>query len=192
MDLRRLRYLGELAVARAGLSTPEQVLASMSQRIAQLQRSAGRLVQTLEQSSNGVWTSEGISGVNTNANTSVSYYLKGQIVGFLLDARVRRATNGAKSLDDVMRLAYQRYGGARGFTPGEFQAIASEIAGVDLAGWFRRAVASTDELDYAEALEWYGLQFTTAGWVLEPRADATSGQREHLRALVASQGRPTP
>ena len=101
-------YFGNLAVLRAGLSDERAFLASTSSQIAQLQASPGRLVQTLAQSSLDVWTSEGVSGVNTNANTSVSYYLKGQIAGFLLDAKVRRATNGARSLDDVMRLAYRR------------------------------------------------------------------------------------
>jgi predicted metalloprotease with PDZ domain len=177
-------YVGELAVTRAGLSTPAQFLASLSQKIAQLQRSPGRLVQTLEQSSNEVWTSEGISGVNTNADTSVSYYLKGQIVGFLLDAQVRKATGGIKTLDDVMRAAYRRYGGARGFTPEEFRATASEVAATDLAGWLHRAVASTEELDYAGALDWYGLRFAPGAWTLEVRSDATAAQRERLHALL--------
>jgi predicted metalloprotease with PDZ domain len=179
-------YFGEVAVSRAGLSTQDQFLASLSQKIGQLQASPGRLVQTLEQASNDVWTSESVSGVNTNAATSVSYYLKGQIVGFLLDARIRRATGGARSLDEVMRLGLARYGGARGFTPEEFRATASEVAGVDLSAWFRRAVASTDELDYADALEWYGLQFASGGWTLEARADATAAQHDRLRALFAN------
>ena len=176
-------YFGELAVTRAGLTTPEAFVASMSAKIAQLQKSPGRLVQTLEQSSLDVWTSEGTSGVNTNANTSVSYYNKGQIAGFLLDAEVRRASRGSKNLDDVMRLAYQRYGGARGFTPEQFRATASEVAGSDLSAWFTRSVASTEELDYARALDWYGLQFAPGGWTMEARADATEDQKAHLRAL---------
>jgi predicted metalloprotease with PDZ domain len=177
-------YFGNLAVLRTGLATEDSFLTSTSSQIAQLQNAPGRLVQTLEQSSLDVWTSEGVSGVNTNANTSVSYYLKGQIAGFLLDARVRRATNGAKSLDDVMRLAYRRYGGEKGFRPEEFRATAEEVAGVDLTGWFTRTVSSTDELDYTEALEWYGLQFAPGGWKLEARPDATVAQRDHLRTLL--------
>ena len=52
------------------------MLVSLSAKIDRLQQSPGRLVQTLEQASLDVWTSEGVSGVNTNANTSVSYYVK--------------------------------------------------------------------------------------------------------------------
>ena len=45
-------------------------------------------------------------------NASVSYYTKGAVLAFLLDAKIRRATAGAKSLDDVMRAAFQKYSGA--------------------------------------------------------------------------------
>ena len=177
-------YMGSLAVMRAGLSTPQNFLDGLSGQIRQLQNAPGRLVQTLAQSSLDVWTSESVSGVNTNANTSVSYYIKGQIAGFLLDAEVRSATGGAKSLDDVMRLAYQRYGGERGFTPGQFRATTSEVAGRDLSAWFQRVVSSTEELDYTAALEWFGLRFVAGSWTRGARDDATPAQNDHLRALL--------
>jgi predicted metalloprotease with PDZ domain len=177
-------YFGELAVERAGLSRPADILKSLTARIEQLQRSPGRLVQTLEQASLDVWTSESISGVNTNANTSVSYYMKGQIAAFLLDARIRRATGGARSLDDVMRLAYRRYGGSRGFTPDDFRATASEVAGADLSGWFKRTVSSTQEIDYDDALDWYGLRFAAGTWTLERRDDASAKQKARLTAWL--------
>ena len=41
-------------------------------------------------------------------NTAISYYVKGAVIGFLLDAHIRRLTDGAKSLDDVMRLMRSR------------------------------------------------------------------------------------
>jgi predicted metalloprotease with PDZ domain len=176
-------YVGGLAVIRAGLSTPQAFLDGLSAQIRQLQGAPGRLTQTLAQSSLDVWTSESVSGVNTNANTSVSYYIKGQIAGFLLDAEIRRATGGVKALDDLMRLAFLRYGGERGFTPEQFRATASEVAGRDLGAWFRRVVSSTEELDYAAALDWFGLQLSGT-WTLAPREDATAAQKDHLRALV--------
>src|SRR5437899_5632341 len=180
-------YFGELAVRRAGLSTRADVLKSLSSKIEQLQRSPGRLAQTLEQSSLDVWTSESVSGVNTNAKTSVSYYVKGQIAGFLLDARIRRATGGARSLDDVMRLAYRRYGGSRGFTADDFRATASEVAGADLSGWFKRTVSSTQELEYDDALDWYGLRFAVGTWTLERREDASVQQKARLTAWLGGE-----
>jgi predicted metalloprotease with PDZ domain len=182
-------YFGDLMIVRAGLATPRDHLAALSSHIGQLQNSRGRLVQSLEDASLDVWAS-GTSGVGRDATTKLSYYVKGPVVGFLLDARIRRATDGKKSLDDVMRLAYARYSGDRGFTPEQFRATAEEVAGVDLKEWFRKAVASTDELDYREALDWFGLRFAPAddpkkAWKLEVREDATDIQKGHFRAWVS-------
>src|SRR5262249_60060126 len=96
--------------------------------ISSLQNSPGRLKQTLEQASLDVWNS-GTSGVGRDTKNLISYYVKGPVAGFLLDARIQRVTGGRKSLDDVMRLAYKRYSGARGFTPEQFRKTAEDVAG---------------------------------------------------------------
>lgn len=188
-------YFGELLVARAGIGRPEDFLASVSSHIRQLQNSPGRLLQTLEQSSLNVWTS-GTSGVGQDNTRTVSYYVKGPVVGFLLDARIQRLTGGRKSLDDVMRLAYKRYSGARGFTAEQFRKTAEDVAGADLKEWFRKALASTEELDYNEALDWYGLRFAAPDekqpakkWNLEIREDATEAQKNRLRGLLGQDGK---
>jgi predicted metalloprotease with PDZ domain len=177
-------YYSGLLMTRSGLQTPDEYLASLSSLIGNLQNAPGRLLQSVERSSLEVWNNSN-SGVNPNGNT-VSYYNKGNVLGLLLDAKIRRATNGARSFDDVMRLAYQRFGGERGFTPDEFRMTAETVAGVNLAAWFKTAVSSTDELDYLDLLEWYGLRFTpssapiTGNWTLERRPDQTAVQQQRL------------
>jgi predicted metalloprotease with PDZ domain len=151
-------YFGDLLVSRAGLATPEEYLGLMSTFIGQLQNTPGRLVQTLDQASLDVWTG-GMSGISRMGGTTISYYVKGPVVGFLLDAKIRHVTGAKKSLDDVMRLAYKRYADERGFTPEQFRATTEEVAAIHLGAWFQRALASTEELDYTEALDWYGLRF---------------------------------
>jgi len=190
-------YYGDLAVVRAGLGTVEDHLSGLSSQIRQLQTSPGRLRQTLEQSSLDVWTGSS-SGVGVDTSAGVSYYVKGAVVGLLLDARIRRITGGRRSLDDVMRLAYARYSGERGFTPPEFQAVVADVVGADLSGFFRLALASTDELDYGEMLDWFGLRFAEPGssdperaWALEVRPDATPEQASRLeRWLTPGRQRP--
>src|SRR5262249_15564732 len=180
-----------------GLSSQQDFLTRLSSQIKQLQNSPGRLAQTLEQSSREVWTNS-FSGVGGNNTKSVSYYIKGPVVGFLLDARIRRATGGSKTLDDLMRLAYERYSGDRGFTAEQFREAAEAVAGVDLKEWFRQAISSTEELDYSEALDWFGLRFAASDgqkqektWRLEPRPDATAAQKTHLTAWLDAAGSPT-
>jgi predicted metalloprotease with PDZ domain len=184
-------YYGDLAVARSGVGTAEDFVAGMGALIRRVQTSPGRLVQTLEQASLDVGTIGG-SGVGGNRSTTVSYYDKGPIAGLLLDAKIRRATDDHRSLDDVMRLEYQRYSGERGFTPGQFQGTASEAAGVDLAASFHKMLATTEEFDYTEMLDWFGLGFAEPGssdpskaWALMVRPDATEQQKRHLEHLLA-------
>ena len=182
-------YYDEILTARAGLRSSEDVLAGLSSKIQRLQKSPGRLVQSLERASLEVWGTPTSGLPRDDSVDTVSYYVKGPIVGFLLDAKIQQATGGRKSLDDVMRLAYQRYSGEHGFTPEQFQMTTEEVAGVDLKGWFHRAVSSTEELDYSEALEWYGLQLgpkddAARMWQLETRPDSTVTQRACWRKLV--------
>jgi predicted metalloprotease with PDZ domain len=182
-------YYDGLIVTRAGLNDPADFLARLSSNIKRLQNTPGRLVQTLEQASHDVWTSS-FSGIG-GGEKMVSYYVKGPIVGFLLDAHIRKATNGAKSLDDLMKLAYKLYGGERGFTADQFRTSAEEVAGQDLKEWFRKAIASTEELDYAKSLDWFGLRFAPPDpqkpeptWKLEIRPDATPEQKARLQAWL--------
>lgn len=162
-------YYDRLFVRRAGLCTDEEFLAGdpptpgaendkTVNDIERLQTTPGRLVQSLEASSYDAWIKFYRRDENT-ANTGISYYVKGAVVAFLLDAKVRRATDGRKSLDDVMRQAYARYSGPNGFTADQFQRVAQEVAGIDLSSWFQKVLQTTEELDYAEALSWFGLRF---------------------------------
>jgi predicted metalloprotease with PDZ domain len=162
-------YYDRLMVRRAGLCSVDEFLAGDPPSagadsdkaigdIERLQTTPGRLVQPLESSSVDAWIKFYRRDENT-PNTGVSYYVKGAVVAFLLDAKIRRATDGKKSLDDVMRLAYERHSGPRGFTAAQFRALAAEVAVQDLSSWFRAALETTDELDYTEALDWFGLRF---------------------------------
>jgi predicted metalloprotease with PDZ domain len=182
-------YYGNLLLARAGVMTKEEFLNSMSSAIASLQKAPGRLLQSLEQSSAEVWTNSN-SGVGANAKT-VSYYVKGNVVSLLLDAHIRRLTNGRKSMDDVMRLALARYGGERGFTAAQLRALIEEVAGHGMKAWFAKTIESPSELQYGELLAWYGLRFAGGAgesWALEVRPRATGAQKKHLDALLTSSG----
>jgi predicted metalloprotease with PDZ domain len=151
-------YYADLAVHRAGLMTRDEYLDSLSDRIEELQTTPGRLVQSAEMASFDAWIKYYRPDENS-INTSISYYTKGSVVALLLDARIRKATNGARSLDDVMKAAYDKYSGMRGYTADEFRAVAEQVAGTSLKAFWDAAVTGTEELDYKEALETLGLRF---------------------------------
>jgi predicted metalloprotease with PDZ domain len=192
-------YYDELLVRRAGLVGDEGYLAELSRRIEAVQTAPGRKVQSLALSSYDAWIEYYRPDENT-ANTSINYYHKGAVVGLLLDAEIRRLTADRRSLDDVMRLAYERYAGGRGYTPEQFRALASEVAGADLQGFFARTVDGTGELDFAPALAHFGLRFAEpAGG--EPAAKDVNGtpgwlgvitRLEEGRLVVTEVRRETP
>ncbi len=170
-------YYGDLLVRRAGLASPPEYLAFLSDEIRTLQTTPGREVQSVAQSSFDAWIKYYRQDENTR-NTTVSYYTKGAVIAALLDARIRAATSHARSLDDVMRRLYERFSGAVGFTEDALRAVVSEVAGSDQSAWLAQAVDSTEELDYAPLLDTFGLQFAPAdpnlsrGWLgLETRDD---------------------
>lgn len=153
-------YYDDLLVRRAGLSTRGEYLKLLSKQIERLQETPGRLRQSLSTASFDAWIKFYRPDENS-ANSSISYYTKGALVGWLLDAEIRRATQGERSLDDAMRLAYGRYSAARGYTQAEFRAVLSEVAGRSLDPQLSRWLDGTDELDFAPALDWFGLRFKT-------------------------------
>ena len=154
-------YYDDLLLRRAGLLTRDQYLERLSSAIERLQTTPGRRVQDLTDASFDAWIKHYRRDENT-INTAVSYYNKGQLVAWLLDVEIRRRTDGAKSLDDVLRAAWERFSGEQGFDHDAFLDLASEVAGSDLGPFFDKALESEEELGYGPALEWLGLGFDLA------------------------------
>ncbi len=150
-------YYDGLFLRRSGLIDDKEFFAILSKYIDWVENSPGRRHQSLSDSSFDTWIKFYRRNENSR-NSQLGYYYKGALVGFLVDAELRRLTGGRRSLDDVMRLAYERFS-LDGYTPAQFRALAAEVAGAPLDELFARAVDSTDELDYGPALDFYGLRF---------------------------------
>jgi predicted metalloprotease with PDZ domain len=75
-------------------------LERISKNIATVQNAPGRLAQSLTDSSFDSWIKYYRPDENAN-NSRVSYYLKGALVGMLLDVEIRSRTDDANSLDEL-------------------------------------------------------------------------------------------
>lgn len=186
-------YYGALAVHRAGLSTRDEYLDGLSNQVESLQTTPGRLVQPVQLASYDAWIKYYRPDENS-ANVSVSYYTKGTVVAFLLDAKVRKATGGATSLDDVLREAYKAYSGSTGYTPEQFRAVAERVSGLNLRPFWDTAIDGIGELDYTEAFDTLGIRFKV---VPAARADAkaflgVSVRNDGGRLIVTQIQRGTP
>jgi predicted metalloprotease with PDZ domain len=151
-------YYQHILLARAGYHTHEKYLSALSGSIAGTEKTPGRFIQSLSESSFDAWIKAYRKDENS-INALFSYYGGGAVAGFLMDAKIQQSTDGNRSLDDVLRAAFERYSGKSGYTETEFIALASEIAGKDLTDWFDSLVRQPNQFDYQPALDWFGLEF---------------------------------
>src|SRR6266550_3062774 len=155
-------YYGNLIVRRAGLISNQVYLQHLAQQIQDFQETPGRKVMSAEDASFDSWIKFYRPDENT-VNSQISYYDKGELLGLLLDLDIRRRTNNAKSLDDVMRYLYAEFfQKGRNYTPGDFQKACELAAGANLNDFFARYVRGKEEL-----LDVYNDEFAGAGLRLE-------------------------
>ena len=154
-------YYGNLMVRRAGLISEKDYLDQLARRIQNFQNTPGRLEMSAEDASFNAWIKEYRPDENS-VNSQISYYDKGELLGLLLDLYIRRHTNNAKSLDDVMRYLYHEYYEKnRNYTPADFQKACELIAGASLEEFFAKYVRGVNELPYNEVLAAAGLRLET-------------------------------
>jgi len=180
-------YYGQLALARAGIQTPEDYLLEISDLLTKFEQEPGRAERSIEDTSWDTWfrgreTGRQRYGINL-ANTNYSYYDGGQVVGHLFDFAIRQATGNRKSLDDWMRLLYSRYAPPNpGFEPADPIRAAAEVSGQDMSDFFRRYVSGKEPLPYEQYFGYAGLRV-----VREPQA---SKPWSGITAVKGDDGRP--
>ena len=160
-------YYGQLMLRRAGLISDEAYLEHLASQIQDVQDTPGRKVMSAEDASFNSWIKEYRPDENS-INSQISYYDKGELLGMLLDLEIRRRSNNAKSLDDVMRMLYTDFFKRnRNYTPADFQKVCESAAGSSLEDFFSRYVRGTDELPYNQILQAAGVQVEQAGVPIE-------------------------
>lgn len=152
-------YYDDLALVRSGLIKTDSYLELLGQTITRVHRGAGRLRQSLADSSFDTWTKFYKPDDNAS-NAVVSYYAKGSLVGLALDLKLRAETDGRVSLDDVMRECWRRWGEAADGMPEDgFEAIVAEVSGLALGDFFDAAVRGTGELPLPTMLASHGVEY---------------------------------
>ena len=156
-------YYDDLILLRSGVIDMPTYLKLLEKTINGVHRSRGRLKQTVAESSFDAWTKYYRQDENA-PNAIVSYYAKGSLVALLLDLVIRRDTRGKRSLDDVMRALWRRYGrhfysanGGIGVEDHELEALFDEITGLELKSVFDLAVRGTRDLPLADAFASMGI-----------------------------------
>ncbi|MCB1844056.1 MAG: M61 family metallopeptidase [Halioglobus sp.] len=150
-------YYDDLALVRSGLITPESYLELLGQNITRVQRTQGRLRQSVEESSFYAWTKFYKQDANAS-NAIISYYAKGALIALALDLQLRHGSDGKVTLDDVMRECWDRFGkSGEGMPERGIESVAAELSGLELGDFFERYVRGTADLPIAALLKEVGV-----------------------------------
>ncbi len=152
-------YYGDLSLVRSGLWGVARYLGHLAHEIEQFESMAARAHLSLSQASFDGWLADP-AHMHDQPNAWYSFYNKGELVSALLDLTIRRATKNARSLDDVVRLLWERYGKTvRGLEEDGMERAVAEIAEVD--DFFARYVEGTEPLPYEELFATAGVAFAS-------------------------------
>ncbi len=149
-------YYDDLALVRSGMIDTDSYLELVGQTITRVMRSGGRRKQSVAESSFDAWTKFYKQDANA-ANAIVSYYAKGSLVALALDLKMRAETDGRVGLDDVMRVAWDRWGETgEGMPEDGLETLSAEVSGLDLEDFFDATVRGTGELPLESLLKTHG------------------------------------
>ena len=155
-------YYDDLVLVRSGVIDRKAYFELLAKTISGVLRAPGHRVQSVAESSFDAWIKYYRQDENT-PNAVASYYAKGSLVALALDLAIRTGSGGSRSLDDVMRTMWQRYGRdffteRRGLGEDEFPRLLEEASGLQLDGQIRRWAYGTGELPLAELLKGVGVR----------------------------------
>jgi predicted metalloprotease with PDZ domain len=149
--------VADLALLKAGLLQPEEYFQRISGAITNLQSRPAHSTQSAEESSLDTWLDKYAS--YHAPERSISYYNKGDLLGIMLDLKIRQDSQGRYSLRDLfqeMNRDYAKQGKLFPDSEGVRQE-AEKLAGTDLQKFFAQYIAGTTELPYGDLLSTVGL-----------------------------------
>ena len=127
-------YYGDLMLRRAAVTDDATYKKELQVVCKRHFEQNGRAAQSLTEASWDLWLDGYEKGI---PDRKVSVYHKGALVSLILDLHLRRKTNHAKTLDNVILAMWQRFGKPFiGYTFADYRAVAEEIAGENLDWYF--------------------------------------------------------
>ena len=150
-------YYGRMMLLRSGLISQKDFFKHFMETVRFYEMQPGRLNTSAYESSFDSWIKLYRPGPN-NFNSYISYYTKGDMLGFLLNVRIIEATKGQKSLDDLYRHLYDKYNkDGKGYTEKDLLLALKEITGMDFTDFYTRFIKSTEPIDFQSELDKLGV-----------------------------------
>ncbi|MBM3918184.1 MAG: M61 family metallopeptidase [Sphingomonadales bacterium] len=151
-------YYDNLILRRAGLLSTDKYQKTLLDGFNAVLGNRGDLEQSLAESSYDAWIKFYLRNENSG-NTTVSYYRKGAMLGFVCDAALWHRSGGEFGLDSVMKWMYGRFAlqEQRGFTDNEIRDAFRMHLGSEADSLWDRYVYGREAVDFARYANYAGL-----------------------------------
>jgi predicted metalloprotease with PDZ domain len=181
-------YYGGLLMIRSGFTKAESYLEGIGDGVQADRERHGNLVEPVSEASFDTWVKDS-RGTEQDYNAESDIYNKGANASMLLDLQIRKLSSNRHSLDEVMRAMYKRFPlSGTGYTLKDFQAVAEEVAGASLQGFFNDYIYGTKPLPWEESLRTAGIDLIPKDSLRKPWigvAASDAGERTKIRNVVA-------
>ena len=148
-------YMEHLLVLRAGVVPWSHTAKELARCWSEQVQRPGRLEQSLEESSWDAWIRL-YKQHEFSPNSSVSYYDKGELVAWLMDASLREGSGGKAGLPELFALLWNRHG-ENGLTDADLRRAYQELSGKNPAPFWKAYISGRAELEGAQLRRAYGL-----------------------------------
>src|SRR5262249_48646797 len=146
------------ALVRTGIWSKQDFLQDLSQQITELESRPAEQWQSAEQSSLDAWLEK--YALYNQPQRSISYYTKGQVLGFLLDILIRDRTDNQHSLEDLLRAMNADFAREGKFYRDslDIRLESEKLTGRSLEEFFDKYVSGANALPYQNLLGKAGLE----------------------------------
>lgn len=155
-------YYGDLFLVRSKVYDKSWYFNELNKLFKRHFLNFGRLVNSVVDSSIDLW----LDGYQLSApNKKSSIYVEGAVSSLLLDLTIRKTTQNKKSLDDVLRLLWVRFGQKSvGYSLEDIEESVNETCGTSIHDFFERFIYGIEDKEeyLSKMLNYVGCEFNVS------------------------------
>jgi predicted metalloprotease with PDZ domain len=178
-------YYGYNLLFRAGLVDEKEYFRHLTENVRYYETMPGGRKTSAYESSFDTWIKLYKPSPN-NYNNYVSYYLKGELIGFMLDLKLIEVTRGQKSLDDLFVYLMEKYNrDGRGYNEKDLLQALREVSGYDFTEFFSMNIRKAGQIDFAAEFRKIGMVLAKGFKRID---DMEPAERPYLGLILKNSG----
>lgn len=153
-------YMGDLVLYESGVFDQSQYIIELNQYLKKHYDNGGRLNLSVADSSFDTWLDGYEMGVPDRKS---SIYVEGSLISFMIDMKLREATNHKKNLHTIMTELYVNFGKKGiGYTEEDYKVCIEKHSGISFTTFFNNYVWGTKDFtpELKKAFDFAGYLFT--------------------------------